>query len=139
MSIVAANGSETVMGERAFARAKPDAAPAKPKASQPAPPTSHHELLARLVGDWDCAISATKPDVKAPMRSRGRMREDLGGAGWWLRSTFRSEIDGARIEAGRASEYYRKLGVADRFQFNLHPAGHEFDTPAILAFFDRHL
>lgn len=98
MSIVAANGSETVMGERTFARAKPDAAPAKPKASQPAPPTSHHELLARLVGDWDCAISATMPDVKAPMRSRGRMREDLVGDGWWLRSTFRSEIDGAKIE-----------------------------------------
>ena len=50
-----------------------------------------------------------------------------------------NNIDGARIEAGRAAEYYRKLGVADRFQFNLHPAGHEFDTPAILAFFDRNL
>ena len=50
-----------------------------------------------------------------------------------------NNLDGARIEAGRAAEYYRKLGFADRFQFNLHPAGHEFDTPAILAFFDRHL
>ncbi|MBL9213397.1 MAG: dienelactone hydrolase family protein [Opitutaceae bacterium] len=50
-----------------------------------------------------------------------------------------NNLDGARIEAERAAQYYRKLGVADRFQFNLHPAGHEFDTPAILAFFDRHL
>jgi len=50
-----------------------------------------------------------------------------------------NNLDGARIEAERAAQYYRKLGLADRFQFNLHPAGHEFDTPAILGFFDRHL
>lgn len=50
-----------------------------------------------------------------------------------------NDLAGARIEAERAAWYYRKLGVADHFQFNLHPGGHEFDPPAILAFFDRHL
>lgn len=32
------------------------------------------------------------------MRSTGRMRGDLVGDGWWLRSTFRSEIGGTKIE-----------------------------------------
>lgn len=46
---------------------------------------------------------------------------------------------GARAEAERAAQFYRQLGVADRFQLQTHPGGHEFDPPAILAFFDRHL
>lgn len=46
---------------------------------------------------------------------------------------------GARAEAGRAATFYRKLGVADRFQFSAHAGGHEFDTKTILDFFDRHL
>jgi dienelactone hydrolase len=46
---------------------------------------------------------------------------------------------GARAEAERAAQFYRKLGLADRFQFNLHPGGHEFDTAAILDFFAKHL
>ena len=46
---------------------------------------------------------------------------------------------GARVEAERAAEFYRKLGVADRFQFSAHAGGHEFDTKTILDFFDRHL
>jgi hypothetical protein len=50
-----------------------------------------------------------------------------------------NNLDGARVEAERAAQFYRQLGFADRFKFNLHPGGHEFDTPAILAFFDRHL
>jgi hypothetical protein len=48
-------------------------------------------------------------------------------------------IPGARIEADRAGSYYQRLGLVDRFQFQLHAGGHEYDTPAILAFFDRHL
>ena len=48
-------------------------------------------------------------------------------------------MPGARAEAERAALYYRKLGIADRFQFNGHPGGHEFDTQVILSFFDRHL
>lgn len=50
-----------------------------------------------------------------------------------------NNMDGARIEAGRAAGYYRKLGLADRFQFHTHPGGHEFDPAAILDFFDKHL
>ena len=48
-------------------------------------------------------------------------------------------LPGARTEAERAAAYYRQLGVGDRFQFQVHAGGHEFDTPAILDFFDRHL
>jgi hypothetical protein len=50
-----------------------------------------------------------------------------------------NNMAGARVEAERAALYYRKLGLADRFQFHAHPGGHEFDTPAILGFFDKHL
>lgn len=50
-----------------------------------------------------------------------------------------NNMAGARVEAERAARFYRKLGVADRFQFNAHPGGHEFDTKVILDFFDRHL
>jgi dienelactone hydrolase len=48
-------------------------------------------------------------------------------------------MPGARAEAERAADFYRKLGIADRFQFSVHPGGHEFDTPAILDFFAKHL
>jgi dienelactone hydrolase len=48
-------------------------------------------------------------------------------------------LPGARAEAERAAAYYSKLGVGDRFQFQVHAGGHEFDTPAILDFFERHL
>ena len=48
-------------------------------------------------------------------------------------------LPGAQTEADRAASFYRRLGLADRFQYHLHPGGHEFDTPALLAFFDRHL
>lgn len=50
-----------------------------------------------------------------------------------------NNLDGARAEAERAAVFYRKLGLADRFQFQTHPGGHEFDVEAILGFFDRHL
>jgi dienelactone hydrolase len=50
-----------------------------------------------------------------------------------------NDMAGARAEAERAARYYRQLGIADRFQFNAHPGGHEFDTEAILGFFAKHL
>jgi dienelactone hydrolase len=50
-----------------------------------------------------------------------------------------NDLAGARVEAERAALYYRKLGVADRFQFHAHPGGHEFDPEALLGFFDKHL
>lgn len=48
-------------------------------------------------------------------------------------------LPGARAEAERAAAYYRQLGVPDKFKFHVHAGGHEFDTPTILDFFDRHL
>ena len=48
-------------------------------------------------------------------------------------------LDGARREAVRAASYYERLGLAERFQFQVHRGGHEYDTAAILDFFDRHL
>ncbi|MBI5689771.1 MAG: acetylxylan esterase [Verrucomicrobia bacterium] len=48
-------------------------------------------------------------------------------------------LDGAQVEADRAAEFYRRLGIGDRFVYHLHAGGHEFEVPAILEFFDRHL
>lgn len=48
-------------------------------------------------------------------------------------------LPGARVEAARAAAYYRQLGVADKFQFQVHAGGHEFEPGTILDFFDRHL
>lgn len=48
-------------------------------------------------------------------------------------------IAGARIEAERAAAPYRALGLADRYRFHVHADGHVYDTPAILAFFEKNL
>ena len=48
-------------------------------------------------------------------------------------------LEEARKEAARASLFYEKLGISDRFEFNVHPAGHEFDIPAVFRFFDKYL
>jgi hypothetical protein len=45
----------------------------------------------------------------------------------------------AKKESARASLFYEKLGINDRYEFNIHPAGHEFDIPAIFRFFDKYL
>ena len=50
-----------------------------------------------------------------------------------------NDMAGARLEAERAALSYRQLGLADRFQFQTHPGGHEFEIAAILGFFDQHL
>jgi hypothetical protein len=44
----------------------------------------------------------------------------------------------ATRESERASLYYEKLGIRDRYEFNVHPAAHEFDIPAIFRFFDKY-
>lgn len=49
------------------------------------------------------------------------------------------DMNGARIEAKRASLFYEKLGIKDRFQFNTHTLGHEFEIESIFRFFDQHL
>jgi hypothetical protein len=49
------------------------------------------------------------------------------------------DLDDARSEAEKASKYYEKLGIRDKFEFNVHPGGHEFDNENIFRFFDQHL
>lgn len=48
-------------------------------------------------------------------------------------------LEEATKESDRASQYYEKLGISDRYEFNVHPAGHEFDIPALFRFFDKYL
>jgi hypothetical protein len=48
-------------------------------------------------------------------------------------------LEEARKESERASQFYEKLGIRDRYEFNVHPAGHEFDIPSIFRFFDKYL
>lgn len=48
-------------------------------------------------------------------------------------------LEGARKEAERASQFYKKLGIADRFEFSTHPGGHEFENETIFRFFEKHL
>jgi dienelactone hydrolase len=48
-------------------------------------------------------------------------------------------MEGARKEAARASAYYEKLGISDRFEFDTHPGGHEFENERIFNFFKKHL
>lgn len=48
-------------------------------------------------------------------------------------------LEESRKEAARASLFYEKLGISDRYEFNVHPAGHEFDIPSVFRFFDKHL
>jgi dienelactone hydrolase len=49
------------------------------------------------------------------------------------------ELAGARKEADKASQYYEKLGIGDKFTFKTHSGGHEFDTVDILDFMDEFL
>jgi hypothetical protein len=48
-------------------------------------------------------------------------------------------LEEARKESAKASQFYEKLGISDRYEFNVHPAGHEFDIPSIFKFFDKYL
>jgi len=48
-------------------------------------------------------------------------------------------LDGARKESARAAQFYEKLGIGDLYEFNVHPAAHEFDIPSVFRFFDKHL
>lgn len=49
------------------------------------------------------------------------------------------DMEGAKREAKRASTFYEKLGIADRFEFNTHSVGHEFENESIFRFFKAHL
>ena len=48
-------------------------------------------------------------------------------------------LEEAKKESARASQFYEKLGISDRYEFNVHSAGHEFDIPSIFRFFDKYL
>lgn len=48
-------------------------------------------------------------------------------------------LDEAKKESARASQFYEKLGIGDRYEFNIHPAGHEFEIASIFRFFDKYL
>ena len=47
--------------------------------------------------------------------------------------------EGARKGVPVVRAYYEKLGVEDRFEFNVHTGGHVFENEAIFRFFDAHL
>jgi dienelactone hydrolase len=47
--------------------------------------------------------------------------------------------EGAKRTVPKIRAYYEKLGIADRFEFNVHDGGHVFENEAIFRFFDKHL
>ncbi len=49
------------------------------------------------------------------------------------------DLNGAKIEADKASQFYKKLGKAERFEFNIHKGGHEFEIESIFDFFNKHI
>jgi len=48
-------------------------------------------------------------------------------------------MDAAKREAARSAEFYKKLGIPEKFQFNTHKGGHEFEIESIFKFFGRYL
>ena len=48
-------------------------------------------------------------------------------------------MEGAQKEAKRASLFYEKLGIGDRFEFYAHPGGHEYVIESLFKFFDKYL
>ncbi len=48
-------------------------------------------------------------------------------------------MDEAKKESVKAAEFYQKLGISERYEFNVHPAGHEFDIPSVFRFLDKYL
>jgi dienelactone hydrolase len=49
------------------------------------------------------------------------------------------DLEGARREAKKAAWHYEKLGIADSFEFSVHPGGHVFEIESIFRFLDKHL
>jgi dienelactone hydrolase len=49
------------------------------------------------------------------------------------------DMAGAKKEAARAAEFYQKLGIPDRFEFNTHKGAHEFELESIFRFFGKYL
>lgn len=49
------------------------------------------------------------------------------------------DLEGARREAKKAARHYERLGIADSFEFSVHPGGHVFEIESIFSFFDKNL
>ena len=49
------------------------------------------------------------------------------------------DMQGSLIEAKRAASFYEKLGIGEKFLFDVHPGGHEYEIESIFGFFDRYL
>ena len=48
-------------------------------------------------------------------------------------------LEAAKQGVPRVRAYYERLGVADRFEFNVHAGGHVYENAAIFRFFDQYL
>lgn len=48
-------------------------------------------------------------------------------------------LEAARRGVPRVQALYNKLGIGDKFEFNIHSGGHVFENEAIFRFFDAHL
>lgn len=49
------------------------------------------------------------------------------------------DLEGAAKEVNRAASFYKKLGIADKFVFDVHSGGHEYENEAIFNFFEKYL
>ena len=49
------------------------------------------------------------------------------------------DIEGSKKEAVKAAEFYKKLGIGDRFEYFIHKGAHEFEIESIFRFFGKHL
>jgi hypothetical protein len=49
------------------------------------------------------------------------------------------KLDGSKKEAAKAADFYKKLGISDRFEYRIHPGGHEFENESIFRFFKKWL
>jgi dienelactone hydrolase len=49
------------------------------------------------------------------------------------------DLEGAKTEAKRAASFYNKLDIPERFIFDVHAGGHEYENERIFRFFDNYL
>lgn len=49
------------------------------------------------------------------------------------------DLEGAKVEAERAASFYKKLDITEKFVFDVHTGGHEYENERIFRFFDNYL
>jgi len=49
------------------------------------------------------------------------------------------DLEGAKKEVDRALSFYKNLGIPEKFVFDVHPGGHEYENDAIFKFFEEYL